>query len=444
MKSNLYEKQNTEYGARVGALVSKRVMHKKSGNFVDKACMNIILDLFLSMKTGLLNITLPDGSTVSNHGSEDSVSCDISISDYSFFNRCVMFGPIGFAEAYIDGMWTTENLTDVIRWFINNADQSTVMEGSSKRSNFLDLFQIANRLAHILRPNTKSIGKKNISAHYDLSNEMFELFLDPSMTYSSGIFDESHLSLEEAQANKYEKLCQSLNLKTSDQVLEIGCGWGGFASYAAKNYGCRITAITISERQYEYAKQRMENEGLTDLVSIKLIDYRDMVGQFDKIVSIEMVEALGDRNVDNFFSQCSRLLTKNGLISIQMISSADSRYEQLRTSVDFIQKHIFPGSLLLSIERVVRATARVSDLQILELNDYGESYAHTLKLWRSNFIANLNKVRALGFDQSFIRKWIYYFCYCEAAFDTRQISVLQLTLSRPNNRFLSEERRIKG
>ncbi|MDZ4836343.1 MAG: class I SAM-dependent methyltransferase [Candidatus Melainabacteria bacterium] len=409
---------------------------------LDLFCQKVVLNSLTGMRRGSLDLKLPDGTSASNGSVETSCTAHIEINSYDFFKRCVKYGAIGFAEGYIDGEWTTTDLTDVIRWFILNLNDSTVMEGSKNRNPMLDLFNFVNRLGHLSRPNSKKISKSNIEAHYDLSNEFFSLFLDKSMTYSSAIFTRADEDLFEAQQNKYKRICESLMLNESDHLLEIGCGWGGLAVYAARNYGCKITGITISPSQFEYATKRIKNEGLENQVQILLTDYRDLTGHFDKIASIEMVEALGDKYVETYFKKCAQLLKHDGLMTFQLIVSPDSRYDLLRGSVDFIQKHIFPGSLLLSTERVIRATSKVSDLHMVEFNEFAESYAHTLRLWRDNFEQRLNEVRALGFSEKFIRKWIYYLCYCEAAFDMRQISVAQITISRPNNQFVRQSKRL--
>ena len=420
----------------------KDIENESRPGLLDRFFMKVVLGALTSMKLGKLVITLPDGKEIYNDSSDSEIVASINIHSYNFFNRCVKYGAIGFAESFIEEEWTTADIADVIRWFILNQRDSTVMEGSSARVASLDLLNFINRIIHWTRPNSMKVSKENISAHYDLSNDMFKLFLDPSMTYSSGIFKDLSDSLNDAQMNKYERICRSLNLASSDQVLEIGCGWGGFAIYAASKYGCKVTGVTISRQQYDYAIERVKAAGLEDRIEIQLRDFREVTGKFDKIVSIEMVEALGDDHVDIFFARCSELLTENGLLAIQMITSADNRYEQLRRGVDFIQKHIFPGSLLLSIERVVRATHRTSNLQMLGLFDFAESYAHTLHLWSNNFEANLEEIKAKGFDDRFVRKWFYYFAYCEAAFDMRQISVVQLVMTRPNNAELRKSRRI--
>ncbi|MCW5823120.1 MAG: class I SAM-dependent methyltransferase [Cyanobacteria bacterium TGS_CYA1] len=408
-----------------------------------KIFRDIVLQSLTAMPQGKLSLTLPDGSSLNNRSMSNGIDANIGIRSNAFFDRCIKYGAIGFAESYIAGEWSTSNLTEVIEWFIANADESTVLEGSRNKNSFLNLLHIINKYAHWLRPNTVSKAKENIHEHYDLGNEFFSLFLDQTMTYSSAIFANASQSLQEAQINKYETICRKLLLKKSDHILEIGCGWGGFACYAAKKYGVKITGITISQEQFEYAKSRIAAEDLSGQVEILLKDFRHMEGKFDKIVSIEMVEALGDAQVDPFFKACSNLLEKDGLVAIQMISSSDSRYEQLKNSVDFIQKHIFPGSLLLSLERVIRSTSTTSDLQLDSVSDYAESYAKTLRMWRDNFNAAESEIRKLGFGDEFIRKWNYYFCYCEAAFATRQIGLLQVVLTRPNNKLLAQARALK-
>lgn len=424
---------------QAGALEKTAV---REASVIERFCMRAVLDALLKMRKGELTVVLPDGKRLVSQGDGVGQIARIEIGSYNFFRRCIEYGAIGFAESHIAGEWKSPDLTAVISWFLLNQENSTVLEGSSEKSPVLGLLNLANRIGHLLRPNDRVTGKKNISAHYDLSNELFSLFLDPTMTYSSALFAGGNTDLERAQIDKYERICRSACLERGQRVLEIGCGWGGFASYAASRYGVRVLGLTISQQQYEWARASIDRQGLGDLVEIRLQDYRDVTGQFDRIVSIEMMEALGDAHVEEFFSQSSRLLSRDGLMALQMISSPDCRYELLRDSVDFIQKHIFPGSLLLSIERVVRACKATGDLHMLELFDFAESYARTLALWRENFLANVEEVRALGFDEEFIAKWLYYFSYCEAAFSMRQISVLQITLTRPNNSFLREIRRL--
>ncbi len=253
------------------------------------------------------------------------------------------------------------------------------------------------------------------------------------MTYSSAYFYKDGLSLQEAQLAKYDRLCRQLHLKPTDHVLEIGSGWGGNAIYMAKTYGCRVTSLTISAEQHKLAVERVETEGLSDRVSIELRDYRTLEGQYDKIVSVEMLEAVGHKYLDLYFKKCNDLLKRNGLLAIQVITSPDSRYESLRKGVDWIQKHIFPGSLLPSVAAINGAINRTGDMTMVDLKDIGTDYAKTLKLWYDQFNANLAEVKSLGFDDRFIRKWNYYLCYCEAAFAMRNINTMQLVYSRPNN-----------
>jgi cyclopropane-fatty-acyl-phospholipid synthase len=262
------------------------------------------------------------------------------------------------------------------------------------------------------------------------------------MTYSSALFQAGKESLEEAQIAKYDRLCRKLLLNRTDHVLEIGTGWGGFSIYAAQNYGCKVTSITISKEQYDFALAKVKKLGLCDRISIELKDYRHVEGRFSKIASIEMVEALGDRFVETYFEKCESLLEEDGLLGIQMIITPDCRYDVLRKSVDFIQKHIFPGSLLLSIGRVNRALEKVSRFSLYNLEDFGESYARTLLEWQDNFNAHQNEILSLGFDQRFIRKWNYYFSYCASAFTMRQISVVQAIYTRPNNLKIAEAKRL--
>jgi cyclopropane-fatty-acyl-phospholipid synthase len=290
-----------------------------------------------------------------------------------------------------------------------------------------------NRVLHRLRPNSLKTSRRNIAEHYDLGNEFYALWLDETMTYSAAKFTEEGQPLEGAQWQKYEALCQKLELKSTDHVLEIGCGWGGFCTHAAREHGCRVTAVTISQEQHTFATERVKREGLDHLIEVRLQDYRHITGQFDKIASIEMLEAVGDAYVDGYFAKCHEVLKPNGMIAFQVITVPDCRYENLKRGVDWIQKHIFPGSLLLSMARINEAVNRTGDLFLHGLEDLGAGYAKTLRLWFERFNAKLDDVQALGFDDRFIRKWNLYLQYCEAAFATRNISVIQAVYTRPNN-----------
>lgn len=393
----------------------------------------VVIDFLSKMDKGTLHLTLHDGETIVIGNGTEPISANITVNSDEFYKRCILFGDIGFGEAYVDGLWDTDNITNVIRWVLLNIENAPGLSGSKTKAAALNLLKLFNKLSHFKRSNTLEGSRKNISEHYDLNNDFFASFLDPTMTYSSAYFYKDGLSLEEAQLAKYDRLCKQLHLKPTDHVLEIGSGWGGNAIYMAKNYGCKVTSLTISEEQAKLARQRVEAEGLTHRVEILLQDYRIMEGQFDKIVSIEMLEAVGDAYLDTYFRQCDTLLKKNGILAIQVITCPDSRYDCLRKGVDWIQKHIFPGSLLPSVGAINNAINRNSDLTMVDLKDIGLDYARTLKLWFEQFNANLGKAKKLGFNEAFIRKWNYYLCYCEAAFAMRNINVMHLVYARPNN-----------
>jgi len=397
---------------------------------------NILFSVLSGMQCGRLRVVLPDGSERVFGGLGEEPRAEIRVKDEEFFRCCVLYGPIGFGEAYMDGLWETEDLVGVIAWFIRNADESTVLEGSGRTDLRIGLMNFAHKVAHQLRPNSRRTSRRNISEHYDLSNDFFALWLDPTMTYSSAYWDAPNLTLEQAQVRKYDVLCRKLRLQPGDHVLEIGSGWGGFSLHAAKNFGCRVTTVTISQAQFDEASRRIAAAGLADRIDLRLQDYRELTGQFDKIASIEMLEAVGDKYLDGYFAQCHRLLTRKGLLGLQYITCPDGQYEVLRRGVDFIQRHVFPGSLLNSIGRVNQALNKTGDLFLHDLDDMGPYYARTLHVWRENFHRVLDAVRAQGFDDTFIRKWDYYLAYCEAAFATRHISVVQAIYTRADNETL--------
>ncbi|HTY59423.1 MAG TPA: cyclopropane-fatty-acyl-phospholipid synthase family protein [Bacteroidota bacterium] len=388
------------------------------------------------MNRGLLFLRLPDGEVL-RIGSPDATHvAAMNIMRPEFFTKCILYGDVGFSEAYVDGDWETDDITAVISWFLLNIDNAPTISGSRRKLRIFNLLRTANRIAHRLRDNTLRGSQRNIRAHYDLSNELFSRFLDPGMTYSSAYFSRPQLTLQEAQTEKYDRLCRQLRLQATDRVLEIGSGWGGFAIHAATNYGCHVTTMTISAEQFQYARERIRREGLQDRIDIRLQDYRTMTGTFDKVVSIEMLEAVGHRHLETFFRKCHEVLKKDGLLGMQVIISPDSRYDSLRKGVDWIQKHIFPGSLLPSIARINQAINATGDMFLHDLKDLGLHYERTLRLWRDNFNRNIRGVRDLGFDDRFVRTWNYYLSYCEAAFAMRNISVVQMIYTRPNNALL--------
>ena len=441
---------------------------EKSGSFYQR----VVMQSLEQMTRGCLHLELPDGTKKTIGQPDAKIFANVRITDWAFFKRCVLFGDVGFGEAYVDGDWDTDDITKVISWLILNVENSPAMSGSRGKSFLINLLGQYNRVLHLLRPNSLATSRRNISEHYDLGNDFYKLFLDPTMTYSSALFESAPptgraelplrlgspsersnaanfhaeaapqrgptMSLEQAQTAKYDRLCRQLKLKPGEHVLEIGSGWGGFSQHAAKNYGVKITTVTISEEQFKFARELFQKENLADKIEIKLQDYRLLTGQFDKIVSIEMLEAVGDEFLETYFAKCHELLKPDGLLALQMITCPDSRHDSLRKNVDWIQKHIFPGSLLLSVHRVNEALRATGDLFLHDLKDLGLSYAETLKRWRITFNQNEAAVRALKFDTRFIRKWNYYFSYCEAAFAMRNITVVQAIYTRPNNSTLTQ------
>ncbi len=392
----------------------------------------LVIDLLSAMPLGRMNLILPSGEQLTLGNGEGGKEVSVTIHKQSFFKRCVLFGDIGFGEGYVDGDWDTDSITNVISWFLLNVNHAPTLSGSNAKAFALNLMKFYNRIFHSKRENTISGSRKNISEHYDLNNDFFALWLDPSMTYSSAYFKDANATLEEAQYAKYQRLCEQLHLKDSDHVLEIGSGWGGNAIFMAKNYGCKVTTITISEEQHKLATERVQKAGLADKVTVLIQDYRKLEGKFDKIVSVEMLEAVGAKYFESYFQQCHHLLHKDGILAFQVITCPDSRFEELKNGVDWIQKHIFPGSLLPSIAAINQAINDTGDLTMVDLKDLGLDYARTLKTWFENFNSKLPEVKALGFNDSFIRKWNYYLCYCEAAFAMRNINVMQLVYARPN------------
>ncbi len=393
---------------------------------------SLLFKVFNQLPLGSLELELPDGHVL-YFGSGNEVRPRIRVINNDFFSKCVWYGDIGFAESYMDGDWHTDNIYDIIKWFIINLNYNPILTGKGVRKYAINFMRLANKLYHNTRKNTIEGSKKNIVEHYDLGNDFYKLFLDKTMTYSSAIFETPDQSLEDAQTEKYDRLCRQIDLKASDHILEIGSGWGGFAVHAAKNYGCRVTTVTISDEQFRYAKERFEREGLQDKIEIRTQDYRTLEGNFDKIVSIEMLEAVGHEYLPVYFKKVHELLKPNGSIALQVITSGEKRYEEFREDVDFIQKHIFPGSQTPSIGAIQTAINKVSDLNLFDAKDIGLHYAKTLHLWTEAFNHHLDEVKKLGMDDRFIRKWNYYLAYCEAAFQLRHVTVMQLVYTRPNN-----------
>ena len=335
-------------------------------------------------------------------------------------------GSVGAGEAYIHGYWRSPDLTAVIRVFVSNLEVLDAMEGGLAL-----LGRPALKALHWINRNTRKGSQKNISAHYDLGNDLFEQFLDPTMMYSAAMFRSASDTLEQAQLNKLERICQKLDLKPTDHLLEIGTGWGSMALYAATHYGCRVTTTTLSHEQFAYTRRRIEEQNLQDRVTLLLCDYRDLQGQFDKLVSIEMIEAVGHRFLPTYFKQCAHLLKTDGLMLLQAITIRDQRYEQAKNSVDFIQRYIFPGGALPSVNRMLAVISDETDMNLHHMEDFGLHYARTLHLWHDNFKRAHSNLQQLGYDQTFMRLWEFYLCYCEGGFLERAIGTAQLVLAKP-------------
>ncbi|CAM0997231.1 Class I SAM-dependent methyltransferase [Rhodanobacter sp. Root179] len=360
---------------------------------------------------------------------QPDLQIQLQVLDAEFYRAVARNGSVGAGESYMDGHWRCDNLVGLIQLLVRNRDLLDGMESGLAR-----LGGMAMRLWHALRRNTRDGSRRNIAAHYDLGNDFFSLFLSPDLMYSSAIWTDPADTLETASARKLERICRKLDLKPTDRVIEIGTGWGGFALYAAQQYGCHVTTTTISREQHALASQRVADAGMKGHVTLLLEDYRDLEGQYDKLVSIEMVEAIGAPYLDVYFGKLGSLLKPEGLALVQAITIEDHRYAQALKSVDFIKRHVFPGSFIPSISALVAAKTRASDLSLIRLEDFGSSYAKTLEAWRERFMARLPQVRALGFDERFVRLWEFYLAYCEGGFRERSIGVVHLLMARPDHR----------
>ena len=358
-------------------------------------------------------------------GEPGGLAARITVRDPRFWRRVALGGSLGAGESYADGDWDVDDLTAVVRLLVRNHSARRGLDGG------LSLLRRPLDLAHaLLRRNSRAGARRNIADHYDLGNDFFALMLDPTMTYSSGVWDSPESTLEQASLRKLDLLCQRLRLRPEDHLLEIGMGWGSLALHAAGRYGCRVTTTTLSQAQWELASERVRAAGLADRVTLLRDDYRDLRGRFDKAVSCEMIEAIGAEQYETFFARCAALVAPGGLVAVQAITIADQHYERARREVDFIKRHIFPGSCIPSISALVGAATRASDLRLRQLQDYGPDYARTLAAWRGNLAANRVAVERLT-DERFRRLWHFYLCYCEGGFAEGHIGVSQLVFERP-------------
>ncbi len=384
---------------------------------------SLLTTLGRCLRAGSVRLELPDGSHHLFEGAEPGPSAVLKVLRPRFVRRLLLGGHNAFAEAYLDGDFETDDLAKLIEvCALNEAAWQKGVHGHP-------VMRLVNRLPHLLRPNSKSGSKRNIAHHYDLGNAFYEQWLDPSMTYSSAVFASPDDSLEMAQQNKYMAMTRLADLSPDHHLLEVGCGWGGFAAFAARETGCRVTAITISEEQYNYARKRMHLDGLAERVEIKRQDYRDVSGRFDRVASIEMFEAVGERYWPVFFGKLRDALSPEGRIAMQVITIDEAIWEPYRRSVDFIQRYIFPGGLLPS-RQALKTTVQETGLEWLDDQGFGLDYARTLEDWSQRFEAAWPRIAALGFDERFRRMWHYYLAYCAAGFQIGRIDVRQIALAR--------------
>jgi cyclopropane-fatty-acyl-phospholipid synthase len=354
---------------------------------------------------------------------------EVTVANPMFYSELAFGGSIGAGESYMAGDWHASDLTDLGRILLRNRPVLDGFEGGLAR-----LTAPTQRLLHRLHRNTAKGSRRNIAAHYDTGNDFFALVLDETLMYSSAVFTKPSLTLYDAQLARLRLVCEKLDLRPTDHVLEIGTGWGGFAIYAAQQYGCRITTTTISKAQYDMACRRIASAGLQDRITVLESDYRALRGRYDKLVSLEMVEAVGHQYIDTYFRQCSALLSPDGLMLLQAITISDQRYETAKDSVDFIKRHIFPGSCIPSVTSMTASITRATDMRIVHLEDIGPHYATTVRAWRHNLIQHRDRIRALGYSNEFLRMWEFYLCYCEAGFLERAVSDVQIMLAKPENR----------
>ncbi len=397
---------------------------------IDRWCRSLLIAKLEKLEVG--EIQLIDSNGSHSFGCPDKtnpLTVTLNVTDQRFYSDIAFGGTVAAGEAYMQGYWSCSNLTDLIRIMIGNRHILDQMEAN------LSLFKNAFlRVAHWLNRNSQAGSRRNIEAHYDLGNEMFELFLDPTMMYSCAYYPDEKTSLEQASLAKLQRICDKLQLNESDHVIEIGTGWGGFALYAAQNYGCKVTTTTISQQQHDWAQQRIIEAGLEDKITLLMEDYRDLQGTYDKLVSIEMIEAVGHQYLDTYFAKCSSLLKPEGIMLIQSITIADQQYDQAIKSVDFIQRFIFPGGFIPSVSAITSSVKSSTDMRLFQLEDIGPHYATTLCDWRQRFFENIEPINALGYSQQFIAMWDFYLCYCEAGFLERVLGNAHLVFIKPKNR----------
>jgi len=397
---------------------------------LDKLARRIVHSRLENIETGQIVISETGGhATYGRVTEESSLTARLHIENPSFYRDIAFGGAIGAGEAYMQGYWSCTDLTAMLRILLQNRGVLQKVDSGAAR-----LSRPIQKVMHFFNRNTQEGSRRNIAAHYDLGNDFYRLWLDPTMMYSGAYFDSPDATLAEASTAKLDRICRKLSLSPGDSVIEIGTGWGGFAIHAARQYGCHVTTTTISKQQHEFAEKAVREAGLEDRITLLFDDYRDLKGSYDKLVSIEMIEAVGHEFHATFFRKCCELLKPDGQMLLQAITIADQRYDRYKTDVDFIKRYIFPGGCLTSVTDMSGTMTRHTDMRVIHLEDIGPHYATTLRHWHDRFFERINDVRALGYSEAFIRMWQYYLCYCESAFIERAIGTVQMLVMRPDAR----------
>ena len=408
--------------------LAEKIKTPTKATFLTSVFKNGLKKKLSHLNVGCINVK--DGNDKFSFGDTGSeLRVNVQVHSQEFYVMTGSGGAMGIAEAYILGYWTSDDVVMLMRIILKN--RSIML---SLNNGFAKILSPINKLIHRSRQNTLKGSKENILAHYDLSNDFYKLWLDPTMTYSCAYFKDTNTTLEDASIEKLDRMCRKLNLSEKDNILEVGTGWGSFSIHAAKNYGCSITTTTISDAQYEYAKARVLEEGLESKINVINKDYRKLDGQYDKIVSIEMIEAVGYEYISEYFRKLSSLLKPDGLMALQGITYNDQNFDTYKDSVDFIKKYIFPGSCLISISQIIDVIKNKTDLSMIDMEDITRHYAETLNRWRKNFMSVLPEVKEMGYSKAFINMWEFYFLYCEAGFLERNIGDVQMVFAKSGAR----------
>jgi len=409
---------------RVHALPREAPPHDAFARRLERLAERALRSRLASLAHG--RVTLVDHGRRDTYGAATArcaLHATVHVLDRRFYTEAAFGGSVGAGESFMAGDWTVDDLTALVRILLVNRGVLDGLDGGWSR-----VTEPARRLLHAAARNTRDGSRRNIAAHYDIGNDFFELFLDPTLMYSCAVFERDDMSLEKAQVAKLDRLCRKLDLKPHDHLLEIGTGWGGLALHAARHYGCRVTTTTISRNQHDVARRRIDAAGLAGRITLRQDDYRDLDGRYDKLVSVEMIEAVGHQYFDTFFRKCGKLLVPGGTMVLQSITIDDRQYAAARDSVDFIKRHIFPGCCIPSVTVLTQSLTRSSALRIVDLEDIGPHYATTLAAWRRNLFANANQVRARGYPEALIRMWHFYLSYCEGGFAERALGDVQFVL----------------